>query len=468
MLLTIVILFYIIIAISIVISVLLYGVKPSKTLAWLLAIFTIPVGGILLYLLVGRNRRKNKLLKLKKQALFKFPKPDVPHLVALKGEHQKLIGLIHKNSNFPLTATNSLQLLKNGKVTFESIFEVLENATTQIHLQYYIFEEGELADRLLRLFAQKKKEGVQIRMIYDSIGSFSLSKSYLKKLQAIGVEVHPFLPFKFGRFLSSLNYRNHRKIIVVDNKIAFTGGINISDKYLKGDPNLGNWHDMHLKIVGEAAQHLNHIFAMDWYLVSQKSIVPFLNPEHNIQKEEEKSVQIVSGGPDDDFPALKQAYLAIIYRAKKYLYITNPYVIPGPAVLQALQTAALSGVDVRMLISENTDSKIVGWSVRSYFESFLKSGIKIYLFPDGFLHSKIIVSDDAIATIGTANLDDRSFEQNYEVNAIVYDESFANLLKEDFLKDVNVSTMLSYQEYLDRSWSEKLKEGFGRVFSPLL
>jgi len=467
-LLTIIILLYIIIAISIVISVLLYGVKPSKTLAWLLAIFTIPVGGILLYLLVGRNRRKDKLLKLKKHGLFNFPRPDALHLQSLKGEYQKLITLIYKNSHFPPTKANSLQLLKNGKITFESIFEALENAKTQIHLQYYIFEEGELADRLLQLFEQKEAEGVQIRMIYDSIGSFSLSKSYLKKLRAIGVEAHPFLPFKFGQFLSSLNYRNHRKIIVVDNEIAFTGGINISDKYLKGDPNLGNWHDMHLKIVGEAAQHLDYTFAMDWYLVSQKSITPFLNPEPKIQKETEKLVQIVSGGPDDDFPALEQTYLSIIYGAKKYLYITNPYVIPGPAVLQALQTAALSGVDVRMLISENADSKIVSWSVRSYFEPFLKSGISIYLFPDGFLHSKIIVSDDAIATIGTANLDDRSFEQNYEVNAIIYDEVFASLLKEDFLKDTNVSTMLSYQEYLERPWSDKLKEGFGKVFSPLL
>jgi cardiolipin synthase len=165
---------------------------------------------------------------------------------------------------------------------------------------------------------------------------------------------------------------------------------------------------------------------------------------------------------------LGQAYLTIIYSARKYLYITNPYVIPGQALLQALQTAALSGVDVRMLISENADSKIVNWSVRSYFESFLKSGIKIYLFPNGFLYSKIILSDHAIATIGTANLDDRSFEQNYEVNAIVYDQAFAQLLGEDFLKDANVSRMLSYHEYLERPWSQKLKEGFGKVFSPLL
>ena len=165
---------------------------------------------------------------------------------------------------------------------------------------------------------------------------------------------------------------------------------------------------------------------------------------------------------------MEQAYFTIINQAKDYFYITNPFIIPGPAVAQALQTAALSGVDVRLMISEKVDSKIVGWCVRSYFEALLKSGIKIYLIPDGFLHSKIIVSDDAISTIGTANLDDRSFEQNYEVNAILYDAPIAGFLKDDFLKDSNISRLLSYQEHLKRAWGDKLKEGFGKVFSPLL
>tara|TARA_R110002033_G_scaffold166331_2_gene204921 strand:- start:7586 stop:8992 length:1407 start_codon:yes stop_codon:yes gene_type:complete len=460
--------FYLIIALFIVIGILLHGAKPSKTLAWLLAIFTIPIGGIVLYLLLGRNRRKNKLLKLKKEKFFDLPKPSTDHMASMSGKYRKLMTLVYKNSHFPPTAENQLQLLKDGKTTFESIFRALENAQSKIHLQYYIFEEGELADRLLLLFQEKIAQGVEIRMIYDGIGSFSLSKMYLKKLAAIGVKVYPFLPFKLGRFLSSLNYRNHRKIIVVDGEIAFTGGINISDKYLKGDGELGNWHDMHLRIEGPAAAHLDYVFAMDWYLVSQETILPQNIANHIVTRNATKLVQIVSGGPDDDFPSLEQAYFTMINKAKNYLYITNPYIIPGPAIMQALQTAALSGVDVRLLVSKNADSKIVSWSVQSYFEALLKSGIKIYLFPDGFLHSKIIVSDDTISTIGTANLDDRSFEQNYEVNAIIYDQEFARLLKEDFLKDANVSRMLSYKEYVERPWSDKLKEGFGKVFSPVL
>lgn len=459
---------YIVLALFIVVSILLHGAKPSKTLAWLLAIFTVPVGGIFLYLLLGRNRRKNKLLQLKKEAFVNLTKPTSNHLATLAGSYQKLMILVYKNSYFPPTKGNKLTLLKDGKTTFESIFMALEAAEKQIHLQYYIFEDGELADRLLELFKRKIVQKVKIRMIYDGIGSFSLSKSYLNQLIAIGVEVYPFLPFKFGRFLSSLNYRNHRKIIVVDGYIAFTGGINISDKYLKGDADLGNWHDMHLKLEGQAANHLDYVFAMDWYLVSQLIIEPLPLQDIVISANEGALVQIVSGGPDDDFPSLEQAYFTMINSAEKYLYITNPYIIPGQAIMQALQTLARSGVDVRLMVSENADSKIVNWSVRSYFEPLLKAGIKIYLFPDGFLHSKIIVSDDSVSTIGTANLDDRSFEQNYEVNAIIYNQNFAKLLKEDFLTDANISRLLSYQEYVQRSHVEKLKEGFGKLFSPLL
>lgn len=449
-------------------SLILHGAKPTKTLAWLLAIFTIPVGGILLYFLLGRNRRKNKLLEPGKLFSQSLQKPLAIHTEHTKGRYEKLMKLIHRNCNFPVARHNLLQPLKDGKSTFESIFDALNKAEKKIHLQYYIFENGELADSLLGLFQEKINQGVQIRMIYDGVGSFSLSKAYLKKLLTIGVEVYPFLPFKFGRFLRSVNYRNHRKIIVIDSKVAFTGGINVSDKYLKGDPDLGNWHDMHLRIEGPAARQLDEVFAADWYLVSQKSIPPLL--ESNILNTSGigKSVQIVSGGPDDDFPVLEQAYFTIINQAKDYLYITNPYIIPGPAIIQALQTTSLSGVDVRLMISEKVDGIIVGWCVRSYFQALLKSGIKIYLFPDGFLHSKIIVSDDAISTIGTSNLDDRSFEQNYEVNAIIYDTPFAKLLKDDFLKDSNISRLLTYEEHIKRPWGDKLKEGFGKVFSPVL
>lgn len=459
---------YVIIALAIVLSILLYGAKPTKSLAWILAIFALPVGGIFLYLLLGRNRRRYKLIEHQKDLFSKLPKPNTEQINVFDGKYGKLMTLSYKNSHFPPTSGNDLKILKDGKSTFETIFRALEGATKRIHIQYYIFEDGDLATRLLNLFEQKITHGVVVRLIYDGIGSFSLSKKYLKKLLEIGVEVYSFLPFKFGRYFYSLNFRNHRKIIVVDGAIAFTGGINVSDKYLKGQVGLGKWHDMHLRLIGPAATQLDQVFMTDWYLVSTKLLEAIERPKsYAKQPVSNELVQIVAGGPDDDFPVLEQTYFSMINMAKDYIYITNPYIVPGQALIRALQTAVLSGVDVRLLVSEKADNQVVSWSVHSYFELFLKAGIKIYLFPDGFLHSKIMVSDDAISSIGTANLDDRSFEQNYEVNAIMYHTQIAKQLKEDFLYDCKISNELVYDDFIQRPWSKKLKEGVGRVLSPL-
>jgi cardiolipin synthase len=333
-------------------------------------------------------------------------------------------------------------------------------------VQYYIFEEGELADRLLDLFVRKEAEGVEVRLIYDSIGSFSLSRGYLKKLREAGIEVYNFLPYRFGRFLTSLNYRNHRKIIVIDGKTDFTGGINISDKYLKGDRNLGNWHDMHLMIRGSAAHHLDTVFINDWELVSghQLELKPPVLPEFPGKSR----IQILASGPDDDFPLMEQLYFTLINSARKHVYITNPYIIPNHALMTALHSAALSGVDVRLLLSSNSDSAVVDWCVRSYFQRFLRAGIRIFLYPEGFLHSKIITVDDQMCTIGTANVDDRSFQHNYEVNAVIFEKEPARQLREYFERDSQKSRELDYRSFMERPWTHRLAEGAARVVSPLL
>ncbi|WP_293295546.1 cardiolipin synthase [Allomuricauda sp.] len=468
MLVPILITLYVIISLTMVISLLLNGVRPSKTLAWLLAIFTIPVAGALLYILFGRNRRKSKMFSQKHQTApnDQFKNEDCrPEISANK---EKITSLISNTSKCPVTCYNHLELLKDGRNTFESIFNALEEAKEHIHLQYYIFEDGLLADKLLEVFERKIAENVTIRLLYDGIGSYSLSKKYLKKLKGIGVETAQFLPFKFGRFLSSLNYRNHRKIIVIDNKIGFTGGINISDKYLKGDPTLGKWHDTHLKIEGEAVDYLNRTFVTDWFLASAKKVDLNTLKIHRTQKKC-TSLQIVPSSPDDDFDVMEQVYFSIINSAEKYLYIVNPYIIPNHAILQALITAALSGVDVKILMSSSTDIKLVDWCVRAYFESYLKAGIKIYLYEEGFLHSKVMLCDDEIASIGTANLDNRSLQQNYEAQVFVYDNELCRKMKSDFLSDCDKSTLLSdYEKFKSRSWGKKLIEGFAKLLSPLL
>ncbi len=472
---TIPLIIYLLIAIGMVISLLVNGIKPAKTLAWLLTIFTIPVGGILLYWMIGRNRRKYSWKDLNEDKIINQylkrvgQKQSAVNELSKDAENiEKLTHLIEKCSGIKPTTNNEVILLKNGKATFDAIFKALESANKYIYLLYYIFEEGELADRLITLFREKVKKGVKVKIIYDGVGSFSLSKKYISELKAIGVEVYPFLPFKWGRFLASINYRNHRKIIIVDGEIAFTGGINISDKYLRGDLLLGKWHDMHLQLKGSAVQDLQVVFDIDWFLVSgDKAELEKKLPSPSKYVGNQK-VQIVYGGPDEYFSLIGQTYFALINNAKKYVYITNPYVIPGTAILRALEVAANSGVDVRLLVSAKADSVLVQWSVRSYFESFLKAGVKIYLFPDGFLHSKIIVSDDNVVSIGTANMDVRSFEQNYEVNAMVYDTVTAKILKQEFLKEIDRSIPMAYEVFKNRPYLDKLKEGFAKVFSPLL
>jgi len=476
---TIVLILYFLLAIVLMGKLLLYGVRPTKTLAWLLAVFTIPVGGMLFYFILGRNKKKNKLYKLKetkdiKEYLKKVEdyynsidskSEDIP--TQLK-DHIKLVKLITKSTKFLPSSGNELIPLKDGSATFNAIFKAMESATQFIHIQYYIFEDGELAQRFLTILKRKVKEGVEVRFMYDDLGSRLLSNKYLTLLKNAGVEIYSFLPMRFGRFISSLNYRNHRKIIIVDGLVAFTGGINVSDKYIKGDPNLGVWHDMHLQLKGPIVNSLQSVFAVDWSFASGKDNL--LSTKYFIvHSGSGKSIaQVISSGPDSDFSSIYQLYFSIINRATKYVYITNPYIVPGEALMEALQVAALSGVDVRLMLSANSDSHLVKWTVRSYFEDFLEAGVKIYQYPDGFLHSKVIVSDDELTTIGTANLDIRSFEQNYEVNVLIYEKEFAQKFKEDFLKDCEKSNQISYDDFIKRSKNERLKEGIAKVFSPVL
>ena len=472
--LTLLIIGYILLALAIIIRLLLHGVRPSKTLAWLLAIFTLPVGGILLYLLVGRNRRKLKVYRQQRRTPPAPPHTEKPHPeeqhgdTGVQGQTEGMIrAIIREHTGFPVTQGNESTLLKDGQQTFERIFQALETARETIHLQYYIFEEGELAERLLRLFVRKEAEGVEVRLLYDSIGSFSLSKRYRERLRRAGIEAHAFLPFRFGKFLRSLNYRNHRKIIVVDGHTAFTGGINISDKYLKGDDALGMWHDMNLMLRGPAAAHLDTVFLNDWELVTGRRL-PLPAPPAPVEGAQTSPVQVLASSPDDDFPLMEQLYFAMINGARESIYITNPYLIPSQAIQLALQTAAMGGVDVRILLSDRADSQLVTWCVRSYFQQFLKAGIRIYLYPGGFLHSKIITVDDRLASVGTANMDNRSFQHNYEVNAVVFDPQTAISLREDFLADSSQSLELDPDTFSRRPWRHQLAEGAARVLSPLL
>lgn len=453
------------------------GSKPIRIWAWILIILFIPFIGAMLYFFFGVNLRRKKLFDLKKEIDYiqfeNFVKKySAEAELSLLERHDvtptylNLIRLLTRVNSSIITFNNKVRILNDGPDTFKAIFEACEKAERYIHLQYYIFIDGQLADRFVTLFEKKIKQGVKVRLIYDALGSWDLSNKMINKFREIGVEIFPFMPVRFGR-LARLNYRNHRKILIVDGLVGFTGGINVDDKYIKDDDVLGHWTDTHLMIQGMSVNFLHFVFLSDWLFVTRENLIKpdmfkLMNPIGDTP------VQIVSSGPDADYPNILQQYLYILYQAKEYVYIVNPYIVPDSTLSLAIKTAALSDIDVRIIVPGNSESVMIHWAVKSYFSRFLMAGVKIYLFQEGFIHSKVIISDDSVCSIGTANLDVRSLEQNFEVNALIYSKEETITMKKQFSVFQKNSKQLTLEEHTARPNMDRVKEKLARLSSPLM
>lgn len=466
---------YLIITTWALISVIFHGSRPTKSISWVLAILSLPFAGPLLYYLFGVNRRKFKLFKLKQSERQRLYESRVQalnnHEVFIKNfENQKeakLAKLIKGNSLTSAYSGNQVTLLHSGDETFKSIFEAIHKAEKFIHLQYFIIESGVIVDRLFKLLKTKIQEGVEVRMIYDSLGSFSLRGKAIKRFKDIGVKAHSIMPLRFGNLLFTLNYRNHRKIVIVDETIGFTGGVNISDKYIDSDDYLGLWKDFHVKIEGPAVNSLHRIFIKDYHFSGDEELLLKQKYLPDITKYGNSVVQMVTSGPDSKHPAIMQQYIAMINAAQKSIYIANPYFIPGIPVLEALKMAAMSGVKVNLLVPKRSDSLIARLSMFSNFETLLETGVTIYLRSD-FSHSKVIVIDEEIASVGSGNFDYRSFEHNFEANALLYDENLAKTITNEFTQNCSKAFCLEYESFKERSRWQKFLEGLAKFFSPLL
>ncbi len=453
------------------------GSRPIRIWAWILVILFLPLLGATLYYFFGVNLRKRKIFNLKKVIDYnqfeefisthgKKIEQEIEDRKGITSTYLNLIKLLAKTNGSLLTFNNKVKILSDGPETFETIFEACRRAKEYIHLQYYIFLDGELADQFYDIFSTKIKEGVAIRLIYDHLGSWEISHDFLRRLKEIGVKVYPFMPVKFGA-LAKVNYRNHRKILIVDGKVGFTGGINVDDKYIHDDPRLGHWTDTHIRIEGMSVNFLHFIFLCDWQFVSEENLIDasvfsFMRPIATTP------VQIVSSGPDTDYSNILQQYLYILYQANKYVYIVNPYIVPDVTLRAAIKTVALSGIEVRMIVPEKSESSIIHWTVRSFFSEFLQAGVQIFLYKKGFVHSKIILSDDSVCSVGTANLDIRSFEQNFEVNALIYEKNTTMQLKSQFYSFLSDSDQLYPVNYSKRPTIHKVKEKLARLTSPLM
>lgn len=455
----------------------------SKTLAYLLLVLTAPVFGIIFYFSIGINYSKRKMfskkLNLDESLLVKLRKKSFKNSNAISDNHKDVLGdkiflsnLILNDTLSPLTEKNEVKVLRNGEKKFPEVLEVLKSAKSHIHIEYYIYEDDIIGKQIEEVLIERASNGVQVRFIYDDFGSSTLRKRMVKNLRDNGVEAFAFSKVRILMLANRLNYRNHRKIIVVDGKVGFVGGINVSDKYSNNENNSGlYWRDMHLKIAGAGINYLQYLFLCDWNFCANQQLQPteeFFPTEYEISKDSNKLVQIVGSGPDSDRPSIMFSLLSSIQLAKKEILITSPYFIPGNTINNALITAALSGVSVKLLVPGISDSKIVNLAASSYYGILLDAGVEIFLYQKGFVHAKTMVIDGEVSIVGTANMDQRSFELNFEVNAVVFDNEIGREMSEIFYDDLKESTQLEVGAWNSRGKWQELIEQTARLLSPLL
>ncbi|TWI53296.1 cardiolipin synthase [Halalkalibacter nanhaiisediminis] len=449
---------------------------PTKTLTWLLVLAAFPLFGFFFYLLFGQNHRKNRSFSMKaiqdEQAFQQIEgtrQLNEDQIQKMGGHQQLLFRLAHRLGHNPISFSTESKVLTDGKETFAHILQALKMAEHHIHLEYYIVRDDGLGQEIKDILIDKAKAGVEVRFLYDAVGSWKLSKGYIKELKNAGVEIAAFSPVKLPFLNHKLNYRNHRKIVVIDGVVGFVGGLNIGDEYLGKHVYFGYWRDTHLYIRGEAVRTLQLIFLQDWYYQTGKKILnpSYLSPVLTSMKAD-GGVQMIASGPDTRWEVNKKLFFSMITSAKKSIWIASPYFIPDDDILSALKIAALSGIDVRILVPNRPDKRIVFHASRSYFPELLEAGVKVYEYNRGFMHSKLIIVDHEIASIGTSNMDMRSFHLNFEVNAYLYRTKSVTTLVSDFVYDLEHSNQINFELFQNRSIFYRIIESTSRLLSPLL
>lgn len=463
---------YVIVA---VVLVFLEKKNPQRMISWLLILVLFPGVGLIAYLIFGRSFQKKFRVKNKKMDEYpnwledpsRGKEDSLNQLEEPVDDLSKtLIQLLQSNSDSKLLLKNKVKVMADGAITFAVMLEELEKATSVINFMFFIFKEGDLGARFKHVLMKKAQEGVEVNFLYDAVGSWKLSHDFKMDLEEAGVTVKAFLPVLTPFASRNFNYRNHRKIVTIDGQVGFVGGLNIGDEYVGKKEYFGYWRDTHLMLRGESVYALNNIFLEDWTFSGGEVLdLKKHYPAHNI--ENDLLMQIVSSGPDSDKHIIMQGYFKMIAAAKRSICITSPYLVPEDALLVALKTAALSGVDVKIIIPDVADHFMVYWANQSYIEDLLESKVKIFAYKGGFIHAKSLLVDGVCASVGTANLDIRSMELNFEVNAFIYDERVVTELRNDFEEDLRRSEKIVLEKFKKRKFYRKVLEVFGRLVSPL-
>jgi cardiolipin synthase len=453
--------------------------NPTVTWAWLMLLIFFPFIGFIIYILFGQNYRKNKRLRLKKvedrfhrKAALQEQKLDHNKMVFHDPEIEKYQDNIHLHlagSEALFTQDNLVEVYISGDQKFPSLLKCLESAQKYIHIEYYIFRSDKIGKQIIRVLEKKAAEGIEVKMLYDAIGGINLSDIFFKRLKKNGGKVVSFFPSFLYYFNLRINYRNHRKIAIIDGREAFVGGFNVGDEYLGRSKRFGFWRDTHLKIMGSAVNGLQRQFILDWRFASKHKMKYDEKEYFPTRKPLGKTgIQIVASGPDSKWTSIKDGYFKIINSSQKRIYMQTPYFIPDESIFQALKVAALSGIDVRIMIPDKPDQIFVYWASYSYIGDLLESGARCYTYNKGFIHSKMLVSDGITGSVGTANVDIRSFQLNFEINAFIYDTDVAGQLEKNFINDITDCTEITLEIYNRRSLNIKIKESFSRLLSSLL
>ena len=460
---------YLITALGVIIVIISENRNPIKTISWIMVLVFLPIVGLFIYAFFGQNytRRRNISLryyrKIKKRPLAELITTE---LIDYPPQHSDLIKLLRNLNDAPLLQGSSVEFFIAGRDKFDAMFRDIDQATDNIHIEYYAWDDDIIGNQLKNLLIKKSSEGVKIRVIIDSVGSWKVKKRFYEELRSAGIEVEEFMKVTFPMFTSHVNYRNHRKIVVIDGQVGYIGGMNVADRYING-VSWGNWRDTHIRIEGKGVQGLQSVFLIDWFLVS-KSLITARKYFPPLESFGNNQMQIVTSGPYSSDKEIMQGFMHAIFYAKSSIYIQTPYFIPPDGLFEALISASVRGVDVRLMVSSKSDSVMVQLASRSYFKRLMMAGIKVFFYEPGFLHSKLTVIDNSLTMIGSANFDNRSFEQNLEVEAFIYDEGTASQAKSIFLEDQKNSKGIVLREWLKRPVWLRFKESFIRLFTPLL
>jgi len=471
---------YIIILAAVCLRIIYETRSTTKTMAYLLFCLFVPVVGIAFYLVFGINYWRKKLYDKKmaldekilvqlKKDISQYTEESLQNSDIIDQDNTELAAMLIKDLKSPLTRKNRVKLLVNGEEKFRELIHVLERARHHIHLEYYIYEQDEIGTAIIELLIKKAREGVEVRFIYDDFGSPSIKKKIERRMKEAGIQVHPFYKVHFYLLANRINYRNHRKIVVVDGQTAFVGGINVSDKYINNKPGRLYWRDSHLRIDGPGVYYLQYLFISDWNFCCPDHLKPeqlHFVPNETIK--EDTYVQVAASGPDSLQPSVLFSILQAINLAKEEILITTPYFIPGDSITEAIRIAALSGLSIKLLVPGICDSKLVNAASKSYYNDLLQAGVEIYLYQRGFVHAKTLVADGKLSIIGTANMDYRSFELNFEVNAIIYDQPFAQQMRKVFFDDLETAEKIDPERWYKRPAYEQFPEKIARLFSPVL